>query len=68
MNAFVFSQEEEEGQIENPTEQKADSLQTTLAKEGVIFEEVVYKPVEINPLAPSKAAFYSAILFQASSH
>ena len=62
MNALVFSQEEEEGQIENPTEQKADSLQTTLANEGVVFEEVVYKPVEINPLAPSKAAFYSAIL------
>lgn len=62
MNTFVFSQEEEEGQVENPAEQKADSLQTTLANEGVVFEEVVYKPVEINPLAPSKAAFYSAIL------
>ncbi|GMN08585.1 DUF5683 domain-containing protein [Croceitalea sp. MTPC5] len=44
------------------TEKSADSLQNNLADKGVVFEEVVYEPVKINPLAPSKAAFYSALL------
>ncbi len=44
------------------TEKSADSLQNNLAEKGVVFEEVVYEPVKINPLAPSKAAFYSALL------
>lgn len=40
-----------------------DSVKTDLNKEGVVVKDVkVKKRVEINPLAPSKAAFYSAIL------
>lgn len=45
-----------------PTTNPADSLQADLKKKGVTFEEVTYVQKEINPLAPSKAAFYSAIL------
>lgn len=59
--SITFSQENEEEE-KTITEQKADSLQTNLAQEGVVFEEVSYEGVKINPLAPSKAAFYSAIL------
>jgi hypothetical protein len=47
-------------QDENPSERQADSLQQVLAEEGVDFEEVQKAP--INPLAPSRAAFYSAVL------
>lgn len=61
LNSFVFSQEEEE-KITVPAEQKADSLKTDLSKKGVIVEEVTYEQIKINPLAPSKSAFYSAIL------
>jgi hypothetical protein len=43
-----------------PVEKQADSVQQVLAEEGVDFEEVEMVP--INPLAPSKAAFYSAVL------
>ncbi|MDT0622714.1 DUF5683 domain-containing protein [Croceitalea vernalis] len=59
--SITFSQENEEEE-KTITEQKADSLQTNLAQEGVVFEEVSYEGIKINPLAPSKAAFYSAIL------
>lgn len=61
VSSITFSQENE-GEEKSITEQKADSLQTNLAQEGVVFEEVSYEGVKINPLAPSKAAFYSAIL------
>lgn len=47
-------------QDDNPAEKQADSLQQALAEQGVDFEEVEKAP--INPLAPSKAAFYSAVL------
>ena len=39
----------------------ADSLKTDLKRRGITVEEVSFAPKEINPLAPSKAAFYSAI-------
>ncbi|TNF71801.1 MAG: hypothetical protein EP302_06130, partial [Bacteroidetes bacterium] len=45
-------------QDDNPAEKQADSVQQALAEQGVDFEEVEKAP--INPLAPSKAAFYSA--------
>ncbi len=57
----VLAQEEEE-KAPMPTEKKTDSLATELANEGLVFEEVVYEPIEIDPLAPSRAAFYSALL------
>lgn len=43
-----------------PAPKETDSLQTQLAEEGVRVERV--KKQEINPLAPSRAAFYSAVL------
>ncbi|UJH67886.1 DUF5683 domain-containing protein [Allomuricauda sp. SCSIO 65647] len=55
---FVFSQEETETQ----TEKTKDSLTTALKKEGVSVEVATFERKAINPLAPSKAAFYSAIL------
>lgn len=44
-----------------PVTNPADSLRTDLKKKGVTVEEVVFVQKEINPLAPSKAAFYSAV-------
>ena len=37
-----------------------DSIQDSLAEQGVMVDQV--EKVRINPLAPSKAAFYSAVL------
>ncbi len=45
-----------------PTQAPADSLKTDLKQKGITVEEVTLVQKEINPLAPSKAAFYSAIL------
>ena len=58
-----FSQEEEKKQNEKQPQQtqEADSLTQNMKGKGVTFEEVT-KQENINPLAPSKAAFYSAIL------
>ena len=58
-----FSQEEEENkEKEQPQQTKeVDSITQTMEGEGVTFEEVT-KQKSINPLAPSKAAFYSAVL------
>lgn len=40
-----------------------DSLKTNLSQEGIVFQNsVIEKRKPINPLAPSKAAFYSAVL------
>ncbi|SNZ00391.1 DUF5683 domain-containing protein [Flagellimonas pacifica] len=56
---FTFSQEEEENR---PHPQEIDSLAQDLEGQGITIEEVTYEKKKINPLAPSKAAFYSAIL------
>lgn len=58
-----FSQEEEKKESEERPQQtkEVDSLSKNMKGEGVTFEEVT-KQKDINPLAPSKAAFYSAIL------
>lgn len=57
-----FSQEKQENQEkEQPQTKEVDSLTQGLNGEGITFEEVS-KRESVNPLAPSKAAFYSAIL------
>lgn len=44
------------------TEQQKDSIRKNLKKKGVVVDELLLsKKKKINPLAPSKAAFYSAI-------
>ncbi|WP_423998731.1 DUF5683 domain-containing protein [Maribacter sp. IgM3_T14_3] len=58
---FSFSQEEKD----SIPKTEIDSLQGDLAKKGIVFKDSVsFKKAkkEFNPLAPSKAAFYSAIL------
>ena len=60
-NNFCFSQEEQE----TVPKKETDSLQVTLAEQGIIIQDSVSfkkSKKEFNPLAPSKAAFYSAIL------
>ncbi|MBO0341577.1 hypothetical protein J0654_07965 [Muricauda lutimaris] len=58
-----FSQEEEKNETKKQPQpsNKVDSIAQNMEGEGVTFEEVT-KQKDINPLAPSKAAFYSAIL------
>lgn len=56
-----FSQEKEEKVKEEPQPQEVDSLAQKMEGEGITFEEVA-KRERVNPLAPSKAAFYSAVL------
>jgi hypothetical protein len=56
-----FSQEEQETVLTAET----DSISSTLAEQGIIIKDSVSfkkSKKEFNPLAPSKAAFYSAIL------
>lgn len=60
-NNFCFSQEEQE----TVPKKETDSLQATLAEQGILIQDSVSfkkSKKEFNPLAPSKAAFYSAIL------
>ena len=57
-----FSQEDEKKEGEVQTHPKEiDSLAMDLQDKGITLEEVTYEKKRINPLAPSKAAFYSAI-------
>lgn len=50
-------------QEEKKDVQEVDSIARNLEKEGIVIQDsVLHKRAEINPLAPSKAAFYSAIL------
>ena len=58
---FSFSQEEQD----SIPKTEIDSVQADLAKKGVVIKDSVsFKKAkkEFNPLAPSNAAFYSAIL------
>jgi len=51
-----------QAQEEVPQNQEVDSLQTDLKQEGIIVVDTIKtKKARINPLAPSKAAFYSAV-------
>lgn len=50
------------GQENNPQDREVDSLESNLNREGVVvLDTLKTKKVRINPLAPSKAAFYSAV-------
>ncbi|MEM9076906.1 MAG: DUF5683 domain-containing protein [Bacteroidota bacterium] len=71
MNRFFFSLffcivsfyfvNAQEGETElKPT--AVDTLAQQLEGQGVVIQEVTYVKEKINPLAPSKAAFYSAVL------
>ncbi|WP_419211024.1 DUF5683 domain-containing protein [Maribacter sp. X9] len=56
---FCFSQEEEESVAPS----KKDSIQSSIEEEVIIIEDsLLVEKKAFNPLAPSKAAFYSAIL------
>jgi hypothetical protein len=46
-----------------PKQTAKDSLKTDLKQEGIVIQDSIFvKRKKINPLAPSKAAFYSAVL------
>lgn len=50
-------------QNENSTDTEIDSIQTGLKEEGIFIQDsILKKETYINPLAPSRAAFYSAVL------
>ncbi|WP_417953272.1 DUF5683 domain-containing protein [Flagellimonas spongiicola] len=51
----------QEDEIQKPPT-AVDSLTQDLEREGITLDDVTYEKKRINPLAPSKAAFYSAIL------
>lgn len=53
-----FSQEDKK----QPRPQEIDSLTQDLEGKGITIDDISYEKKKINPLAPSKAAFYSAIL------
>nr|WP_299339793.1 DUF5683 domain-containing protein [Allomuricauda sp.] len=55
---LISAQEDEQ----EPHDQAIDSLAQDLESQGVVIQEVTYEKKPINPLAPSKAAFYSAVL------
>ena len=58
---FSFSQEEQD----SIPKTEIDSVQADLAKNGIVIKDSVSlkkTKKEFNPLAPSKAAFYSAVL------
>nr|WP_154365140.1 DUF5683 domain-containing protein [Maribacter luteus] len=51
------------GQENDSIPKAKDSLDLELKEEGIVVQDImVEKKKEINPLAPSKAAFYSAVL------
>ena len=50
-------------QEENTNDKDLDSLQTSLKEDGIVIQDSLFKKRKpINPLAPSKAAFLSAVL------
>lgn len=55
---FSFSQENEE----QPRSKEIDSLTQDLEGKGITIDEVSFEKKRINPLAPSKAAFLSAVI------
>jgi len=49
-------------QKEEAEQQTADTLQTNIKKKGIVVTDSLFKKkAKINPLAPSRAAFYSAV-------
>jgi hypothetical protein len=56
-SVVMYSQEE------NLKGRGIDSVQSTLEQDGIVLQDsIIKKENYINPLAPSKAAFYSAVL------
>ncbi len=53
---------QETSTIEQKTDKGIDSLKTDLGKKGVVIQNATVERKAINPLGPSKAAFYSAVL------
>ena len=66
LTAFVFSILFiwiSSAQEKQPKRNAKDSLKTDLKQEGIVIQDSIFeKRKPINPLAPSKAAFYSAVL------
>jgi len=66
LTAFVFSILfiwTSSAQEKEPKQTAKDSLKTDLKQEGIVIQDSIFeKRKKINPLAPSKAAFYSAVL------
>ena len=66
LTAFVFSFLfiwSSSAQELEPKQTAKDSLKTDLKQEGIVIQDSIFvKRKKINPLAPSKAAFYSAVL------
>ncbi len=52
---------QEKDSIPDTETQEIESLQNDLKKEGIIVDTLQKKRVSFNPLAPSKAAYYSAV-------
>ncbi|MGB5822256.1 MAG: DUF5683 domain-containing protein [Saonia sp.] len=50
---------QEEGEPNSDGNQEIDSIETDLKEKGIVVDTIVKR--KINPLAPSKAAFYSAV-------
>ena len=57
---FLLALTSLQAQEENPTERETDSIRDYIEGQGITVEEVTKRPT--NPLAPSKAAFYSAVV------
>ncbi|WP_371736664.1 DUF5683 domain-containing protein [Cellulophaga sp. HaHaR_3_176] len=61
LTSIVFAQKEKKPDIKK--DQQKDSIQNNLKEQGIIVQDsVFFKKKAINPLAPAKAAFYSAII------
>lgn len=58
---FQLSFSQDQGRVA-PSASEVDSIPQNGKNQGVVIEDGTYKKAKINPLAPSKAAFYSAIL------
>ncbi len=62
LNLGISQEEDENKAQEPPPTTEIDSLATDMEEQGITVQEVTFEKKRINPLAPSKAAFYSAIL------
>lgn len=60
--AVTLVSAQETSTIEQKTDKGIDSLKTDLGKKGVVIQNATVERKAINPLGPSKAAFYSAVL------
>lgn len=62
-SCYTFAQEKNKEVDSTSTQTNIDSVKTNLKDKGVVIDsKKIKKRRNINPLAPSKAAFYSAVL------